>query len=193
MRSWFEVLSLIMIILTISITAATLFWIENLTRMKRFRQIVASLVVLHILSVPLSDLPHFIDACRDDGMSDMSMDTYLYKLNSGLAAQILYTAGVPALVLLLSFMVRTENMSILRRAGVAIWNVAMVLFGFVTLLVNIYSLANNFDWGEGAIFWALIRVYIVIICLIGTAVFILGYLYECVQGLTRWMRNRRQT
>jgi hypothetical protein len=140
-----------MFIPMIPIAAATLFRIGNLTRMRRFRHIVASLVALHVLSVPLSDLPHFIDACRDDGMSDMSMDTFLYKLNSGSAGDILYAAGVLALIFLLSLMVRTENMSILRGAGVAIWNLALALFGFVTLFVNIYSLANNFAWGEATI------------------------------------------
>lgn len=145
--------------------------------MRHFRYIMAFVILLLVVSSPLTDLPNWIAGFKIYGIS-------LYRWDrTGFAAQVLATAGVLAVILLLSFLVKSEKMSIIRKCGIILWNVTMVLFGVFTLSVDIYAITNNFNWGECAILWAVIRVFVALSFVICMALFVLGYLYELIQRL----------
>jgi|SRR5208337_4473978 len=150
-----------------------------------FRYITVCLIVLLVLSTPLTDLSNWISAYK---YSNFGFSLYRWD-RSGLAAELLGTAGVLAVILLLSFLVRSKNMSLIRQCAIILWSAIMALFGLFTLSLDYHSLLNHFTWGEDSLLWAVIRILVALSFIVCMAIFILGYLYEFIQ----WLRKRGAT
>jgi hypothetical protein len=78
-------------------------------------------------------------------------------------------------ILALSFCIKYENTHKGMRVGIAICNVAMVIFDLAVLFCAFQGLINNFNWGNADFILFIFAGPLTILFIVGLLVFIYGY------------------
>ncbi len=137
--------------------------------MRVFRYITGFSGLLYLMSSPLTGI--WRDRIENDGkvVHVGYLESFLF---------LLIASGVLVVILALSFLVKGRDMHKSMRAGVAICNAAMIIFGLAVLFCAFQGLVHNFNWGNADFIFFLVAAPSTVLFIVGLFVFLYGYSKE---------------